>query len=164
MIQEAKRDREEVFYFLIFIFMTEKTIVLDGQKYNLVPADEETTKTQEPPKKKKWEPKGGQWYVSCYGSVLDGYIEYDSRMFGIEYPTKELAEKARDAMRIHNLLIARKMEECPNEGEYFIWLDYEWWGVNKLPSFFHPELVLFTLEVAKKICEELNDPETNFIS
>jgi len=54
------------------------------------------------------------------------------KSFGVEYCTKELAEKARDAMRIHNLLLSRKMEECPNEGDYTMYRHDNRWKCSHL--------------------------------
>lgn len=54
----------------------------------------------------KWEPKGGGFTID-----LDGMVEQFNRSskraeFGIEYATREQAEKAAKAMRAHNRLLA----------------------------------------------------------
>lgn len=139
-----------------------KTIIAeDGKKYNLVPVTEPTPAQQ----KKKWEPKGWEWYVNSEWDVDNWYSTRDARVFGTEYQTKELAEKARDSMRIHNLLLSRKMEECPNDGDYFIYCEWGQWSCEiRIKGTTFPDTVLFTHTVADKICEELNDPELNFLN
>ena len=55
----------------------------------------------------KWQPKGGKWFVNIFGKVatVPWTLDSDVYDFGMAYPTKEAAEKARDAIRIHNRLI-----------------------------------------------------------
>ena len=58
-------------------------------------------------KPKQWEPKGGYWWVDTSGIAN---WEYESTpctiKFGVERQTLEAAEKASDAMRTHNRLLA----------------------------------------------------------
>ena len=54
----------------------------------------------------KWEPKGGPWIISTDHRVVEGCSTPGNRTAGHEYPTKAQAEKARDAMDIHNRLLA----------------------------------------------------------
>ena len=58
-------------------------------------------------KPKQWEPKGGDWWVDTSGIAN---WEYESTpctiKFGVERQTLEAAEKASDAMRTHNRLLA----------------------------------------------------------
>lgn len=61
----------------------------------------------------KWEPKGGGFTID-----LDGMVEQFNRSskcaeFGIEYATREQAEKAAKAMRAHNRLLAYVAEFAP---------------------------------------------------
>lgn len=58
----------------------------------------------------KWEPKGGKWYVDILGRANKNHSIKESRLSGLEYQTKEQAEKARDLMRSHNRQIAWLME------------------------------------------------------
>jgi hypothetical protein len=60
----------------------------------------------EKPKPKQWEPRGGEHYVNCLGGFRHSTSSYGSRVFGTERRTKEALEKARDAMRTHNRLLA----------------------------------------------------------
>ena len=62
----------------------------------------------------KWEPKGGGFTID-----LDGMVEQFNRSskcaeFGIEYATREQAEKAAKAMRAHNRLLAYVAEFAPD--------------------------------------------------
>ena len=50
-------------------------------------------------KPKQWEPRGGSYWVRI--STID-----DACKFGVERQTKKAAEKASDAMRTHNRLLA----------------------------------------------------------
>jgi len=54
----------------------------------------------------KWEPKGGEWWITQYGSVENGLSTGKSKCFGSEYATRQQAEKAAKAMRAHNRLLA----------------------------------------------------------
>ena len=58
------------------------------------------------PKPKQWEPKGGDWWVSHYGSIHAGGSITRTSKFGVERQTAEAAVKASAAMRTHNRLLA----------------------------------------------------------
>lgn len=82
-----------------------KTIQLTDEQYNALMQGESVTIEPPKPKIEKWQPRGGDWVIDAFGNVkLSTYMS--SANFGTEYPTKEAAEKARDAMRSHNLLLA----------------------------------------------------------
>ncbi len=71
--------------------------------------------TIEPPKPKKWEPEGGSYYVMTNGVVDNGLPSTDdTRLFGTEYPTEELAQRASKVMRSHNRLLAYVLEHAPD--------------------------------------------------
>ena len=53
-----------------------------------------------------WEPKKGKYWVAATGYVLMDTPVKESCEFGTEYPTEKQAIKARDAMKIHNRLLA----------------------------------------------------------
>jgi hypothetical protein len=58
-------------------------------------------------KPKQWEPRGGYHAVLSNGFNLPlAVITAEQRKFGIVRHTREEAEKARDAMRTHNRLLA----------------------------------------------------------
>ena len=80
-----------------------KTIELTEEQYKaLMENGEIVLKTPV----KKWEPEGGEWTVDWSGDIRELETEQECAKFGTEYPTKERAEKARDAMRTHNRLLA----------------------------------------------------------
>ena len=72
--------------------------------------------TIQPPKPDKWEPKGGAWNVTCYGTVSVGESLTEFREFGIERKTNAEAEHAARLMRQHNRLLAY-VAEHRREGE-----------------------------------------------
>ena len=58
------------------------------------------------PKPKQWEPRGGGFWVTGYSQHSNTSSENETREFGVERQTKKAAEKASDAMRTHNRLLA----------------------------------------------------------
>lgn len=65
-------------------------------------------------KPKQWEPQGGEWYIDESGGVRSSSSTPESKHFGTERPTEELAEKAAKQMRIHNRLLAYVHEHVPD--------------------------------------------------
>lgn len=61
------------------------------------------TKANEP---KQWQPKGGSFYVTAEGLVRESDSTTKCRVFGVERQTLGEAQKAHEAMRIHNRLLA----------------------------------------------------------
>jgi len=68
---------------------------------------------------KKWHPKGGKYYVAQSGRVARDDSEESTREFGVEYPTREQAERALVEMRKHNRLLAYVMEHDPDWKPYW---------------------------------------------
>jgi hypothetical protein len=66
---------------------------------------------KEEPKKEKWNPKGGKYYIHYSGETRFDNSLMSVREFGLEYQTKELAEWARDKMRKHNRILAWLSEQ-----------------------------------------------------
>ena len=67
----------------------------------------------------KWDPVGGDWSIGGEGGIRNAPRYPEFAAFGTERPTRELAEKARDKMRIHNRALAYVHEHAP-----------EWDGTN----------------------------------
>lgn len=70
----------------------------------------------------KWEPKGGQYFVYPGGKIqynADGYSD-DAREYGNEFPTKELAETARDMNKRNQLILQAKHEMGYGGGKFYI--------------------------------------------
>jgi len=79
-----------------------------------------------PPEPVKWEPKGGTYWTGFDGEIHAGNQSMSKcRNFGAERPTRELAEKARDAMRVHNRALAYVHEHAPD------WDGSEPWSIYK---------------------------------
>ena len=55
---------------------------------------------------KNWEPEGGEFYISPYGECKRSATDDESRAFGVERPTDELAHRAVKEVRTHNRLRA----------------------------------------------------------
>jgi hypothetical protein len=83
-----------------------KTITLTDEQYQALCNGESVTIEPPKPKVEKWQPKGGQWYVQQDGEIRNQKSTNYPRQFGMSYPTIKHAEKARDAMRVHNRLLA----------------------------------------------------------
>jgi hypothetical protein len=146
-----------------------KTIQLTDEQYQALLNGESVTIEPPKPKVEKWQPKGGSWCLTTYGYIVQGsddYSEIDN--FGMRYPTKESAEKARDAMRVHNRLLAclsenddgwvadwedERQEKCYL---YFNHYDNDWefaWAIA------HQQLgtVYMSQQNAEKLCNLLNE-------
>jgi len=78
-----------------------------------------------PPEPVKWEPESGNYRIWADGDILPYKSVYDYRINGAERPTRELAEKARDAMRVHNRALAYVHEHAPD------WDGSEPWSIYK---------------------------------
>lgn len=65
-------------------------------------------------KNKKWEPEGGDYYVDDAGRVCAGLQYPVSASFGVEFKTRQAAEKAAKAYRAYHRLY--KLAEELNQG------------------------------------------------
>jgi hypothetical protein len=61
----------------------------------------------------KWEPKGGEWYVSSCGIVCKSLPTDNSRKFGTERATQERAEHAAEWIRKFSRLLCWFEENAP---------------------------------------------------
>lgn len=117
----------------------------------------------------KWEPIGGEWYIMSSGMVdCTGVPAQVVASFGMEYDTREQAEKAAKAMRAHNRLLAYVAEfapdyeshKCTGEFNAFVfWSEifkhYEFdYDTNKVVG-----TVYMPLTVAELLVEKLNSGE-----
>lgn len=64
---------------------------------------------------RQWEPEGGRFVVAPDGDIVEMPVvsDFQGRFFGTERPTRQLAEQARDAMRVHNRALAYVHEHAP---------------------------------------------------
>ena len=67
----------------------------------------------EKPATKKWEPKGGKWWIDGCGSAGKSDTNDESRLFGHERETLQSAELAAVEMRKFNRLLAYRDEFAP---------------------------------------------------
>lgn len=70
---------------------------------------------------KDWEPKGGEWYVTLNGSIDSEASTEQTRIFGIEFETRQAAKKASIDYRKSNRLY--KLAEELNNGWSPDWKD-----------------------------------------
>lgn len=107
-----------------------KTIQLTNEQYHALMQGESVTIEPPKPKAEKWQPKGGEWFVNARGEIERLPTEQVTREFGVEYQTKEQAEKARNAMRKYNRLLAWLAEN--DDGWVADWDndDQEKWSVR----------------------------------
>jgi len=82
----------------------------------------------EKPEPKKWEPRGGDWFVGDSGEIDEKWQD-EICEFGNERDTREQAEKAAIEMRRFNRLLAYRDEFAPGyvrpiDGKsYFVYFD-----------------------------------------
>lgn len=120
---------------------------------------------------KKWEPKGGKWFVTLGGSVSSiGEPHSGVSSFGSEYSTQEQAEKAAKAMRAHNRLLAYVAEFAPDwevdwsnpeQAKYLVYFDNHKGSYGYARAFSDHSLgaVYMPQEVAVKLAAKLNRGE-----
>jgi hypothetical protein len=72
----------------------------------------------------KWEPKGGEWYVSSCGIVCKSLPADHSRKFGTERETQEQARHAAEWMRKFNRLMCWFEENAPGHEVNIIFDSY----------------------------------------
>ena len=148
-----------------------KTITLTNEQYQALLNGESVTIEPPKPKVEKWQPKGGEWFVAGEGSIPKQQSYKKFANFGTEYPTKEAAEKARDAMRTHNRLLAWLAENDDGwvadwsddeQGKYYIYLESNpkekaSYGFNANWYCRNLVTVYMSEQNAIKLCELLND-------
>jgi len=143
-----------------------KTIELTDEQWAAYQRGEPVT-VQKP---KLWEPKGGEFTIFVE-DVFQANSSNDYRQFGLEYPTKEQAERARDLMRPIHRYIAYAMEhwpdyEVPEPGEatYFVTYDAECkeWGVYTHIESRCPWIPYGPLDKVIELADRLNRGEVKF--
>ena len=114
------------------------------------------------PAPKKWEPRGGTWWISILGKVGIGDSGEKARNFGVERETKEQAEKAAIEMRKFNRLLAYRDEFAPgfeyiNGGEnWFVFLaNGKTWEAGLESHCFNPTTVYMPEIVARDLARKI---------
>lgn len=118
----------------------------------------------------KWEPEGGEWYVSSEGDAVYAPSCNSTRVFGTEYNTMEQAEKAAKSMRAHNRLLAYVAEFEPDweadwndhyqtKAEVIFDKTLGEWLVDISVDGFSPSAVYMPDEAAEELAVKLNSGE-----
>jgi|GEM_PF-6734137 len=111
-----------------------------------------------------WEPEGGNFYIRPTGETYHDSSSCFTRSFGVERKTKEAAEKARDAMRVFNRLLAYRDEVEPDYANvdfcyHLVIIDGEW-DVACVGKANHPLAIYFNSEKnAQILADKLNRGE-----
>ena len=118
---------------------------------------------------KQWEPVGGEWYIDYSGDVGEAPSSEECRKFGMERPTEEQAQKARDEMRVYHRLLAYVHEHAPDY-EFKVGGDncyieiYAGCGTSEYEferggDYKKVGLVYMPEDVAEELCRKLNSGE-----
>lgn len=118
---------------------------------------------------RKWQPKGGGWWVDAEGEVVEVETSGASKDFGTERQTKEQALRAAVEMRRFNRLLALRDELCGDElvdwesegGKYFLTFSHrdKKWMVILDKNYEHITPYFISEEMAEHACDLLNDGE-----
>lgn len=117
----------------------------------------------------KWEPEGGDFWISSFGYINETKTCKNARLFGTERKTKELAERAAKEMRAFNRLLAYRDEFCPdyepdwndhNAVKYVVYLDNKAkkWDLSKC-YYCQYLTVYFPQHIAEELVKKLNSGE-----
>lgn len=115
-----------------------------------------------------WNPKGGEWTVDITGLVFTGDTDRESRDFGTERATRELAKVASEKMRVFNRLLAYVDEACGgyefSAGRDNAYISFDTEDNKYLVSYEASEFkslgtVYMHLDTAHMLCKKLNSGE-----
>ena len=116
---------------------------------------------------KKWEPQGGSFYISTDGIVREFSSSKDCCQFGLEYPTRVLAEKAASIMRRNNRMLNYILEHAPEhdpEGHgYFAYKNPNTRSIARTISSVLFLQAPYTMPeaVCEELCRRVNDGEVD---
>ena len=121
-------------------------------------------------KPEQWEPKGGDWWVSHYGSIHAGGSITRTSKFGVERQTAEAAVKASAAMRTHNRLLAYVDEfggdweagwEDHQQKKYYVYYSYHTlgWCMHHVYNSTIGGTVYMSQKCALRLVKKLNSGE-----
>jgi hypothetical protein len=118
---------------------------------------------------KKWDPKGGEFWVSSTGETIKIPSSENSRLFGTERETPEAAKYAYECMRYNHRLLAYVEEfgggwvadwEGGNDKYYLVYSGYtEKWGVHACARMFKLGCMYMSEECAEGLAVKLNSGE-----
>jgi hypothetical protein len=118
----------------------------------------------------KWQPKGGDWYVSVNGKTFCYTTRNEGcREFGTERQTEEQVKRAADEMRRFNRLLALRDELCGdavvdwsnNKETYFVFYNNKsnMWKKDYILNLKFETPLFTSHESAQKACDMLNSGE-----
>ena len=108
--------------------------------------------------KRKWEPKGGGFFISSGGGIVSSESQGPYRFFGVEFETIEATEKACKVYRFYHNLYKLAEELNPSDkvgGRYKVYIKDGLWTlfeakVDAIDALFETELS------AKAACNIMN--------
>ena len=114
----------------------------------------------------KYEPKLGEYYIYGNGVIRDIFgkvVEYTA--VGRAFDTKEKAEKARDIMVKHDIILKYVIDHDPDyefdeknlRNNYYLTYFNGKWTVGSLVQFYHFGTVYMPRWVAEKLVDDLNN-------
>jgi hypothetical protein len=119
-------------------------------------------------KPETWNPKGGEWTIDITGEVFTGATDRESRDFGTERATRELAQAASEKMRVFNRLMAY-VDEVSGGWEFTVgcdnaYISYDIEDNEYLVSYEKSEFkglgtVYMHIDTAHMLCKKLNSGE-----
>ena len=142
---------------------------IEEMKQRIAEMEALVSNQQEKVEVKQWQPIGGEWWVDSEGDVLAGMSIDETRQFGMERPTKEQAEKARDEMRVYHRLLAYVHEHAPDyeynpdDDNYYIENNLDegvgYYRIDWDCNYKRVGLVYMPEDVAEELCRKLNSGE-----
>jgi len=106
----------------------------------------------------KWEPKGCSpgFYIMGYGAIDSHSARFtnDYILYGNTWPTKELAETARDMNKRNQYILQYKTEKGFGDGPYGLEFKNKWFVINSYYKA-NPELTFETREQAEETIKAL---------
>ena len=123
----------------------------------------------------KWQPKGGNYYISCSGVIETCGSTNDFKSHGVERATKKQAERAAVEMRRFNRLLALRDELCGNDLEvvdlfsdckkYYVYSCHgnkeKKWSYTDCSILTSIGVYFTTAKTAQKACDMLNSGEVD---
>ena len=118
----------------------------------------------------KWQPKGGDFWVSNDGEIEEVGSSYGTSLFGTERATQAQAERAAAEMRRFNRLLALRDELCGDEvvdwsdrrkDKHYVYFTYDHkrWCISENVACESVTPYFTTKESAQKACDMLNSGE-----
>lgn len=145
-----------------------KTITLTDEQMASLEAGEAITIQPPKPKLVQWDPEGGDYWISSTGIVCRALSSGNASAFGVERPTLETAQKAANAMRVYNRLLAYVDQYTPdyepdwdnnNQVKYFVYCDHATGVYDYIYNTKSQDLAKVYMPewLAEQLCKQLNE-------